>query len=91
MKLKVEFTSEKCELWCQLSGHKSAPKWHKLNKNKQNKIDKKTGREPLFENGWTLCLDTGPCPKMCEKPLFCLLYTSPSPRDGLLSRMPSSA
>ena len=29
-----------------------------------------------------------------EKKLFvwvCLLYTSPSPRDGLLSRMPSSA
>ena len=24
-------------------------------------------------------------------PLICLLYTSPSPRDGLLSRMPSSA
>ena len=24
-------------------------------------------------------------------PWFCLLYTSPSPRDGLLSRMPSSA
>ena len=23
--------------------------------------------------------------------MFCLLYTSPSPRDGLLSRMPSSA
>ena len=23
--------------------------------------------------------------------LICLLYTSPSPRDGLLSRMPSSA
>ena len=23
--------------------------------------------------------------------LGCLLYTSPSPRDGLLSRMPSSA
>ena len=22
---------------------------------------------------------------------YCLLYTSPSPRDGLLSRMPSSA
>ena len=29
----------------------------------------------------------------CEIKLFdsCLLYTSPSPRDGLLSRMPSSA
>ena len=24
-------------------------------------------------------------------PVGCLLYTSPSPRDGLLSRMPSSA
>ena len=27
----------------------------------------------------------------CAKNYFCLLYTSPSPRDGLLSRMPSSA
>ena len=26
-----------------------------------------------------------------NKLLICLLYTSPSPRDGLLSRMPSSA
>ena len=26
--------------------------------------------------------------ELCE---ICLLYTSPSPRDGLLSRMPSSA
>ena len=26
-----------------------------------------------------------------ERPFICLLYTSPSPRDGLLSRMPSSA
>ena len=26
-----------------------------------------------------------------EQVKFCLLYTSPSPRDGLLSRMPSSA
>ena len=26
-----------------------------------------------------------------ERDTFCLLYTSPSPRDGLLSRMPSSA
>ena len=25
------------------------------------------------------------------EPLACLLYTSPSPRDGLLSRMPASA
>ena len=26
-----------------------------------------------------------------ENSIHCLLYTSPSPRDGLLSRMPSSA
>ena len=26
-----------------------------------------------------------------DDPRACLLYTSPSPRDGLLSRMPSSA
>ena len=29
--------------------------------------------------------------KMPPQDNFCLLYTSPSPRDGLLSRMPSSA
>ena len=28
---------------------------------------------------------------LCTYPHTCLLYTSPSPRDGLLSRMPSSA
>ena len=28
---------------------------------------------------------------MIDIPKGCLLYTSPSPRDGLLSRMPSSA
>ena len=30
-------------------------------------------------------------PKLNLRSLTCLLYTSPSPRDGLLSRMPSSA
>ena len=28
---------------------------------------------------------------LCAKSYSCLLYTSPSPRDRLLSRMPSSA
>ena len=36
--------------------------------------------------GLTLALDG--CEDVCTT---CLLYTSPSPRDGLLSRMPSSA
>ena len=36
---------------------------------------------------------TGPRPSRRDpkKVSVCLLYTSPSPRDGLLSRMPSSA
>ena len=28
---------------------------------------------------------------LCETPICCLLYTSPSPRDRTRSRMPSSA
>ncbi len=39
-----------------------------------------SGAEPL-EAWWQQVLDA----------TSCLLYTSPSPRDGLLSRMPSSA
>ena len=30
-------------------------------------------------------------PRIMASDNICLLYTSPSPRDGLLSRMPSSA
>ena len=41
-------------------------------------------------------LQTDPRPAVAPEPvsplnMTCLLYTSPSPRDGLLSRMPSSA
>ena len=32
-----------------------------------------------------------PFSKLIDETSICLLYTSPSPRDGLLSRMPSSA
>ena len=41
-------------------------------------------RNDLMKRGNALRLGTG-------EPYSCLLYTSPSPRDGLLSRMPSSA
>ena len=41
------------------------------------------------------CYNTEPDETMANRsipyPRGCLLYTSPSPRDGLLSRMPSSA
>ena len=47
----------------------------------------------------TIILYSLPIPSRCDVVLAvldvdiyaCLLYTSPSPRDGLLSRMPSSA
>ena len=35
--------------------------------------------------------DTGASAALEDNIYNCLLYTSPSPRDGLLSRMPSSA
>ena len=43
------------------------------------------GQKKLLELGRTMMVDA----KLVL--LDCLLYTSPSPRDGLLSRMPSSA
>ena len=39
----------------------------------------------------TLCDKPRKGKRVDGSPYFCLLYTSPSPRDGLLSRMPSSA
>ena len=42
-------------------------------------------RARLSEKSNSKSIDPG------EKVTICLLYTSPSPRDGLLSRMPSSA
>ena len=43
-------------------------------------------------DGSTLAFPSGEhCKFSPDEPKNCLLYTSPSPRDGLLSRMPSSA
>ena len=43
----------------------------------------------LLSKGGDPRIGTGKKPKRSGR--SCLLYTSPSPRDGLLSRMPSSA
>ena len=43
-------------------------------------VVKKNGRKSPFDRD-----------KLSKSIYICLLYTSPSPRDGLLSRMPSSA
>ena len=47
----------------------------------------------LVSLAWTLTAAIATVPLLLhqEMSFTCLLYTSPSPRDGLLSRMPSSA
>ena len=44
----------------------------------------------MFSNCWRNILEGLPNLSLFQD-IVCLLYTSPSPRDGLLSRMPSSA
>ena len=45
----------------------------------------------LEEGAWTIATYEDKIVSIAGVHQFCLLYTSPSPRDGLLSRMPSSA
>ena len=59
-------------------------------------IDKRKVKEkntPLSKNDVRIFIDPRDLNKALKRPHYpiCLLYTSPSPRDGLLSRMPSSA
>ena len=57
--------------------------WHIQNQEAQIMIKEPAGLALLpLPNPWYLD---------AEQHQICLLYTSPSPRDGLLSRMPSSA
>ena len=60
-----------------------AAKSMKLARDLDGMLDEALERDLLIRIGWGRGGD--------EKPKSCLLYTSPSPRDGLLSRMPSSA
>ena len=46
---------------------------------------------PIANEDWTVTMLTLVLSLLFVLLLICLLYTSPSPRDGLLSRMPSSA
>ena len=49
--------------------------------------------QKAFEGDWPKLLpkERAKFLRLIGQQLSCLLYTSPSPRDGLLSRMPSSA
>ena len=48
--------------------------------------------DPIYQYSLAEGIDDGfLAPYRVHRVITCLLYTSPSPRDGLLSRMPSSA
>ena len=59
----------------------------------ENKMAKLTTAEFIEAIKELSVLELNDLVKACEEEfgVSCLLYTSPSPRDGLLSRMPSSA
>src|SRR5680860_1512019 len=61
------------------------PKFAKIAQTFEYTIPKTNTHEEFYMQNETNLLSTYPGVKGC------LLYTSPSPRDGLLSRMPSSA
>ena len=59
----------------------------------KHKLQVALGQRPLLDQETIVAATTAP---ISLEPIMaaatpCLLYTSPSPRDGLLSRMPSSA
>ena len=56
-------------------------------------IEQDLGPELVCPSNITINLDPGACDAIVDwiDPIACLLYTSPSPRDATLSRMPSSA
>ena len=67
------------------------PKPPSLNASNYILIDSISGRI-LAENGADERIEPASITKIMTGYIaVCLLYTSPSPRDGLLSRMPSSA
>ena len=58
---------------------------------RSDQLPKEGEGEKLPEGGNNKQPETTPTVKLLTPCRNCLLYTSPSPRDGLLSRMPSSA
>ena len=79
-----------------------APRWDNVLRREET-IQRASGALDVLENARIVAtldeaLDgmhhlcaTAMTPRDFGPPTRCLLYTSPSPRDGLLSRMPSSA
>ena len=68
-----------------------------MNKNDAARVESAIRNNPKMYKGLTpsqvleMLPPKGRTGEVIGMPINCLLYTSPSPRDGLLSRMPSSA
>ena len=65
--------------------------YEKAGKFKDAKVVKKILKAEASARVWVDCSKARGLNKGGGLSYVCLLYTSPSPRDGLLSRMPSSA
>ena len=76
----------------QISGFKESSRF--FEEDRQGKIWVSQFYKGLYQLSLTKALTEARAKKIkntAHIPIDCLLYTSPSPRDGLLSRMPSSA
>ena len=79
---------DKFKRWAAIGRSRGAQFWMQINhpgRQMQNNLGQETWAPSAVP------LDMGSFSKRFDTPKACLLYTSPSPRDGLLSRMPSSA
>ena len=86
----VSMTSEMSKM----SFEAARPSVHRIMSPNRKVIGYKTRTvsEPIYEDELVKNMTTKICYEATNiNPNSCLLYTSPSPRDGLLSRMPSSA
>ena len=67
------------------------PIWTCLNRGEKNMYQDGTGTIHKRSGGGEFISPILNINKSPAMPIYCLLYTSPSPRDATLSRMPSSA
>ena len=87
----VEVSASAADVWATIADFCSIADWHPvIAKCEQSEKDGEKHRTLTTGDGGVLFekLDSMDDDNMS---FTCLLYTSPSPRDGLLSRMPSSA
>ena len=70
--------------------HKKKMKQKEIKRNKRHKVERQEAQE-LLRDPDALAAEIARVAEDATHSSDCLLYTSPSPRDGLLSRMPSSA